>query len=545
MIDKKRIYENMLRLVAVPSISGTDDEHLAADKIEELLYEIPYFATHKDNVRQVSVPGDPLGRTIVTAYLETAPGSRKAVILTGHYDVVDVDEFGQYQKEAFDPETITPLMGSFPMDEDTRSDWESGEWLFGRGTADMKIGHALSLELLRHFSEEGGINGNILYVAVCGEETNSEGMLGAIPFFNQFAEEKGLDYEALLLTECFEVEDMAHDKKKYVHIGGHGKVMPLFFTVGEVCHGEFPFLGLDPNMINAEIYLRMQLNTDFSQEVMGDVTQPPVCLKSQDLKTTYSISTPLYAASYYSITTVKLDPEEMIAKLSKIAEDSFASAIELVSKRADEFESKFGTRPQTHSYTPCVKLYSEIYEEAAKGYDGDFDEYIGEYVKELQEEKLEMQQIAIRLVRKVYELSGSTQPMVIVAFVPPFYPDCYPKYDDPRVKKLMTELDQVFVAAEEKTGEEFAVKDFYGISDLSYTDLDPDMDFDGLFGNVVGIGSMYSMPVEEMKKFHIPSSIVLGCYGKDFHKTSERLNLKYNFDVLPYMYIQLIEGLLS
>ena len=47
MIDKKRMYDNMLRMIAVPSISGTDDEKYAADKIEELLYEIPYFAEHR------------------------------------------------------------------------------------------------------------------------------------------------------------------------------------------------------------------------------------------------------------------------------------------------------------------------------------------------------------------------------------------------------------------------------------------------------------------------------------------------------------------
>ena len=37
MIDKKRMYDNMLRMIAVPSVSGTEDEKLGADKIEELL----------------------------------------------------------------------------------------------------------------------------------------------------------------------------------------------------------------------------------------------------------------------------------------------------------------------------------------------------------------------------------------------------------------------------------------------------------------------------------------------------------------------------
>ena len=545
MIDKKRMYDNMLRMIAVPSISGTDDEKFGADKIEELLFEIPYFAEHKGNVKQVPLKDDPFGRSLITAYLECATKSKKCIILTGHYDVVDVDEFGEYQKEAFDPETITKLMDKFPMDEDTRKDWESGDWLFGRGTADMKIGHSLCLELLRHFSEEGGIDGNLLYVGVPGEETNSEGMLAAIPFFNEFAAEKGLDYEVLLLTECFEVEDMAHDTKKYVHIGGHGKLMPLFFSVGEVCHGELPFLGLDPNMLNAKIYLKMQLNPAFSQECLGDVTMPPVALKCQDLKTAYSISTPLYAVSYYNITTNKLNPEEAIAQLKEVAMESFEESIALVQQRADEFKDKFGNRPQMHEYTPCVKMFSEVYDEAKAKYDGDFDTYVNDMIKGWQQEKYDMQQISIMAVRKIYEMSGLNQPMVIISFVPPYYPDCYPKYDDPKVKKLMGELEKVFETAKNEYGETMAIKDFYGISDMSYTDLDETMDFDGLFRNVVGSGSMYTLPVEDMKKFHAPSSIVLGCYGKDFHKTSERLHMKYNFDVLPYLYIQLIKGILG
>ena len=186
MIDKNRMYDCMVRMVEAPSISGTDDEMSAVDKIEELLYEIPYFAEHRENVMRVPLKDDPLARELICAYLELAPDCPDTIILTGHYDVVDVDEYGPLQDIAFHVEEITKKIGDLHMDEASRSDLESGEWMFGRGTADMKIGHALSLELMRHYAEEGGIRGNILYVGVCGEETNSEGMLAAVPFFNGF-----------------------------------------------------------------------------------------------------------------------------------------------------------------------------------------------------------------------------------------------------------------------------------------------------------------------------------------------------------------------
>ena len=287
MIDKNRMYDCMVRMVEAPSISGTDDEMSAVDKIEELLYEIPYFAEHRENVMRVPLKDDPLDRELICAYLELAPDCPDTIILTGHYDVVDVDEYGPLQDIAFHVEEITKKIGDLHMDEASRSDLESGEWMFGRGTADMKIGHALSLELMRHYAEEGGIRGNILYVGVCGEETNSEGMLAAVPFFNEFAEKKGLNYKVLLLTECFMV-DKEDDGTKYIQYGGAGKVMPMFFCVGHTTHGEEPFLGLDANLLNAEVYKRMHLNPVFCQQNHGVTTAPPAGLKLQDLKLNYS-----------------------------------------------------------------------------------------------------------------------------------------------------------------------------------------------------------------------------------------------------------------
>lgn len=67
-----------------------------------------------------------------------------------------------------------------------------------------------------------------------------------------------------------------------------------------------------------------------------------------------------------------------------------------------------------------------------------------------------------------------------------------------------------------------------GISDLSYTGLDEDKDFSGLFENVAGAGLIYSLPEADLKKFYVPA-IVLGGSGKDFHKYTERLGAPLQF----------------
>ena len=68
------------------------------------------------------------------------------------------------------------------LDEDTLKDFKSGEWIFGRGTADMKFGIALEMEILREFSENRDFKGSLMFLAVPGEESNSEGMVAAVPF---------------------------------------------------------------------------------------------------------------------------------------------------------------------------------------------------------------------------------------------------------------------------------------------------------------------------------------------------------------------------
>lgn len=544
MISKERIYKDLERLVAVPSVSGTVEEDLGAVELEKMLYEIPYFAEHRENVKLVPLENDVLGRRIVTAYLECCPESKDVILLVGHYDVVDVEEFGHLKKEAYDIVEITKRINELPLDEETRKDYESGEWYFGRGTADMKIGHALSLELLRHYSEEGGINGNLLYVGVCGEETNSEGMLRAVPFFNQFREENGVEYVAMLMPECYMVENQATDPNHYIHYGSSGKLMPMFFFVGSATHADEPFLGIDPLLMSAEVYKRMQLNPDFVESVGTDIGVPPVALKSIDLKTTYSCSTPMYAASYYTLATLCLDPKETVAKLTAIAEESFNAALEFVDARHKAYTEKTGIKAAKYNYAPCIKTFDTLYKEAKEAYDGDFDECIRELIKEEMKPGVEMQDITIKIVKKAYEMTPVKQPMIIISFIPPYYPDVMPDKTEARAAKLLEAVDDVITFAKSEFDETLKTKDYYGVSDLAFTALDESKDYDYLFSNIVGANQLWTLPTEDMKKFSVPG-IVLGCYGKDLHKHTERLHKKYNFEVIPYLYEHIINNLLG
>ena len=543
MMDGNRIYENMKRLIAVPSISGTSDEVKAAYQLEKMLREIPYFQQNMQNVMLIPIKDDPFDRYLVAAYLECAPEKPDTVVLSGHYDVVDIEEFGKLKDIAYDVESISKRINELYLNDECRKDYESDDWYFGRGTADMKFGHALCLELLRHYSEEGGINGNLLYVAVCGEETNSEGMLAAIPFFNDFAEQHGLLYKAFLLTEGFMV-DGQEDGVKYIQYGGSGKLMPLFFCVGAATHGEEPLKGLDANLLAAAVYQEMALNPKFCQQNHGITTAPPAGLKLQDMKTTYSLSTSLYAATYYNIATIQMQPEATMQELIGVAEKAFKNTVDLMRLRAEKYAALSGSMPEYYKASPCVKTFREIMRAVEKSFRGDLQAYLKDYADELSKENPELQDICIKLVKRLCELYEDKRPMIIVSILPPYYPDVNVDREDPATIELLGYVDEIIAYAARRYGETIKTSEYYGISDLCYTWLADGLNFDKLFENLVGINTGYQFPAEALKKFKVPA-IVLGSYGKDMHKYTERLCKRYNFDVLPDLYTKLIGKILK
>lgn len=627
-MNKDRLYQDFMQLLHVPGISGTRSEVLTAEKVLSLLEEMPYFQSHPAQLWRIPVPDDPLGRFDVAAYLELNPRAKKCVILSGHMDVVGVEEYGHLAKLAFDPEALRERIAELPLSDEARRDLESGAWIFGRGTADMKLGLALGLELLRHFSEHsrgkiqsdiresthsvlqgslysedhgdgktaaqptvqpgipartqadpgtdfyleektnppevspsglscdpgGNYQANILFLAVASEETNSEGMRAALPFLRQFFEEKQLQPSAFLLSECFEYreEDPDRETARYIHVGASGKVMPAFFFVGAPAHVKEPFLSLDPNLLAVEVYRRLQLNPAFSQSRDGELTPPPVCLKMQDLKELYSVSTPLFAASYFNLVTVDLDTEALLQELLQLARESFVSALKQLQEQAEAYTGRFGVKVASSRMVPLVKSWDEAYAEAEKTYQlrhpraaDKLDLYLREKVCCWKEEGMEIQAMGLRLMREIAELQAESLPMMIVGFLPPYYPDIRPEPSDPALAELLAAVRKTMDFARQKFSADLRLKKYYmGISDICYTGLSQSRDVQPLLDNLVGEGLIYDFPAADLKKFHVPA-IDLGGFGKDFHKASERLEKHYSLDILPELYVHLLEQLLS
>ena len=139
--ERDRLYRLFLDFVGIPSVSPCgESENRIARFIHDRLRELPYFDRHPGDLRLLPLEGDPHGRHLVFAIVRAERETADTVILTGHMDVVGVEGCGPLAQFAFQPEEYTRRLASAAITADARRDLESGEWLFGRGVADMKSG---------------------------------------------------------------------------------------------------------------------------------------------------------------------------------------------------------------------------------------------------------------------------------------------------------------------------------------------------------------------------------------------------------------------
>lgn len=539
---KDKIMDTLLKLVEVRGISGTEDENLTANKIYDIISEIDYFNNNEEKLQILQIEGDPLKRHFVSALFCSSKPSKNTIVLTGHLDVVDVEDYGHLKDLAFKPLELMKKIDELPLSEEALKDLKSGDWLFGRGTADMKFGLSLGIEILRELSKRDDFEGNLLFLAVPGEESNSEGMLGAIPHLLALKKQYFLEYIGLFVTECCIPKEVGEEKKR-IYLGTSGKVMPLFLFVGKETHVYESYTGLNPNLLASELNRLLELNPDFCDEDRGDITPPPICLKSTDLKELYSVQTPLMAASYYNILTLNLSVDDLMDKLEKLAYQAFDNAINIVEENIEKYNIISRSNNIREKIEPRVLNFGEVYEEVLKEKGEKFEEFIKEKIKLWREEKKDLQTIAINIMKETYLQYSGKGPCIIMGFAPPYYPNKHLSLSKKEDEILLKVIEDGVRFSKEELKTDIELDHYYmGLCDMSYTGVEDLNNLSNIVSNIIGINECYYMPVRELSQLNIPS-VVLGGFGKDFHKHSERVNISYSFSLVPNILENIIYNL--
>lgn len=507
-----RAKELLLELCAIRSVSGSDQENAAAERIFHCLSGLRSFSGDPSSLRMI----DCGGKKAVFAYMK-APSSSVTVGLTGHFDVVSPAVYRDLADLAFDPAALTSAMAGRVLPESIRADLDSG-WLFGRGVADMKCGLAVFMALMEKWDSVGPPC-NVVFLAVSDEENLSLGMRGALPEVAGFLKARGITVSCWVNGEP---TVGARSSGWPVHRGSIGKVMGFVLSVGVGSHvGEF-FKGISAVQIAGQINAHLEGSPDSSDSAGERRLPPAACLGFEALRDGYSVTLFDKVMARYNILYWSRSPEDILAMLKKAAVEGLARTMDMTSWSARKLG---GSLPFSKGR---VLALSEL-----RALVGDLSVPDGEGSPVDR---------SCRLILDLLDRSGLEGPLAVVGFLPPWYPPKRPGLST-RDHGLDKALEGVFSLASERGYDPVREELFEGISDLSYLGSAGDLgSVSALIDNMAGWGDLYSVPLDAMVEVDAPVCNV-GPLGRDVHKATERLEPSFAFTVLPDLVERLLRDL--
>src|SRR5699024_10351467 len=192
---ESQLEDLICQLVSWDSRTGTEGEILFPYKLKDELFKLDYFM---DNPGFLEVHDAGRERNALSGRYRSGQTDR-TIVLISHFDTVHITEFGSRSRFAFSPRELTQHFRETMNDfsGEVKEDIQSGDYLFGRGTMDMKMGLALHIHLLEKAIQERWPV-NLLLLTVPDEEVDSAGMRTAVEKLDGLKRKHGLDISLFL-----------------------------------------------------------------------------------------------------------------------------------------------------------------------------------------------------------------------------------------------------------------------------------------------------------------------------------------------------------
>lgn len=536
------------KLVSIPSMNNSDGgERAVADYMAAWIRELPYFKAHPDQVITQPLKDDPYDRiNVVAIAFGSRSNSNETIILHGHHDTVGIDDYGSIKEYAFDCDALPEKIKSITSDPEVLADIESGEWMFGRGSSDMKSGDAVNMVLMRYFTEHlDQFDGNLIFMTNPVEENQHTGIIESLNVLEELKAKYGLTYKMAMNTD-FISPAFPGDTAHYFHAGAVGKILPCFYIIGKPTHSGQGFEGFSASMVAAEITRNIDMRAEFSDVYNGEFAMPPTVLKMRDLKPSYDVQTAFSAFVYFNYFIHNMEMDEIFARLRKVAEDALNTVDTYTDEQNKVYCKMTGADYYKREYQLKVMEYSELYEKA-KALKPDVDEDIRAITKQSLEENMDRRELCLKIVEYLANniLSINT-PTVILFLAPPYCPRNTLKREIPEEGALLDSVVDLLNQLGQEMGEELKMMQFFPVlTDSSYLKLDDtDTSIKTLVDNFPDMKGHYDVPLDQIKRLNIPA-FNFGCHGKDAHKWTERVHKEYSFGKLPIIMLRVLEKYLN
>lgn len=511
-------------LVSWKSVTLTEGERQFPINLYEKMRELEYFQSLPN---QLKLHDSDKGRKFLTALYKN-PEVKDTICLISHFDTVNTEEYGDLEMISTKTEELTNAfierIEEFSLD--VQNDLKSGEYLFGRGSMDMKMGLAMHMRIIEKASiEKWPIN--ILLLTVPDEEVNSAGMRDAVSTLVKLRKEYSLNYKLFLNGEPVFTQEPG-DPKYYIYSGTIGKIMPAALFYGKETHAGEPLSGMTSPYIASFLTKKMEWNAEFQETSFGEKTPLPVTLQQKDLRLDYSTQTPFRSVALYNVFLMKRNASEVFNLFEKVANDA-----------AGECNLEYENVCNKHNVNPIGKVkvikYSDLLKYAT---DKLGEEYVFNLKKEVNshnewDDREKSFRIADYLMIQCQELA----PSIIILFAPPYYP---------AINSTGNELvEECIKLSSELAKNQFnlpvkRIHYFNGISDLSYVNYsDSNNGWASFETNTPVWGDSYSLPFNLMETLNAPV-LNIGPFGKDAHKLTERLHMKNAFEEVPFIVEEVI-----
>jgi arginine utilization protein RocB len=439
-----------------------------------------------DRIWTQAVPLDHAGRSNVFALKRGT--SKRTIVLTGHFDVVSADDYGTLKDLAFSPQalleaTVARLResGEHPK---ALADFESGDFLPGRGLLDMKAGLAAGLAAMETYAGEM----TLLFIGVTDEEERSAGARAAIPHLQDLA--AGEDLQIELVINLDSISDQGNGATgRVVTYGSIGKQLLAAYVVGKQTHAGYPQDGVNAAYVMAELIRAIELSPHLAETTGDEIAALPATLFSKDGKQGYNVTTPASAFAYWNTMQHRRSGAEVLATAMKLAEEAVAFASQKTGHR-------IALRPM--SDLPRSSLHLD-------------------HAQSLPDQTLAALNDVTRHI---------AEPTVFLGFASIPYPAVLLK--NQKLRDVISHAVKPHGLGE--------VNYFAGISDMSFFG-EASSDLSIVAANTPIWGKSFTMP----EPGGYPC-INIGPWGRDYHTWLERLHTPYAFNTLPKVLLSVIEA---